>query len=107
MWTFHNFPELKKVQLAALEFQNFAMLWWDNIVKERRFNGEKPVYTWIEMKALMRARFIPAHHSRELLQRLENLRQGSMSVEDNKTCARYIRVLNSNIYMKVDMYPYS
>lgn len=125
VWTCHNFLELKKVQLAALEFQHFAMIWWDNIVKEMRHHGEQQVSTWMEMKVLMRARFIPANHSTELLQRLENLKKGTMSVEeaynamlmalmkanvredDNKTCARYLRVLNSNISMEVDIYPYS
>ncbi|KAL4271234.1 hypothetical protein GQ457_13G012410 [Hibiscus cannabinus] len=34
------------------------------------------------MKAIMRKRFIPTHYHRELLRKLQNLTQGSMSVED-------------------------
>ena len=35
------------------------------------------------------------------------LMRANVREEDNKTCARYLRVLNSNISMEVDMYPYS
>ena len=33
IWSCHNFPEHKKVQLAALEFQEFALIWWDKLVR--------------------------------------------------------------------------
>ncbi|KAL4368667.1 hypothetical protein GQ457_05G021810 [Hibiscus cannabinus] len=48
---------------------------------ERR-NGERPVSTWDEMKAIMRKRFIPTHYHCELLRKLQNLTQDSMSVGD-------------------------
>ena len=81
------------------------------------------VQTWEHMKALLRNRFIPPYYTRELSQRLENLKQGSMSVEEaynamqhamlranvredeDSTIARYLRILNSNIAYEVDMYP--
>ena len=71
IWTCHNFPEHRKVQLAALEFQGYAMVWWDTLVKDRRRNLDPDVATWAQMRALMRTRFIPAHHTRDLHQRLE------------------------------------
>ena len=48
----------------------------------RRRNGEHPVSTWAEMKAIMRKRFIPAYYHRELYQKLQSLTQGQRSVED-------------------------
>ena len=125
IWNCHNFPEHKKVQLATLEFNGYALIWWDNLVKERRRALDPAVATWEQMKALMRARFVPQHHARELRQRLENLKQGSMSAEETynamqvamvranvdedeeTTMARYLRILNSQLANEVDMFPYA
>ncbi|XP_073525851.1 uncharacterized protein [Phyllobates terribilis] len=123
IWTCHNFPEKRKVQLATLEFKGFALAWWDNLVKERVRNLDPPVRTWEQMKVLLRNRFVPPYYTRELRQRLESLKQGSMSVEEaynamqhamlkagvredeDATIARYLRILNYNISYEVDMYP--
>ncbi|KAL4386702.1 hypothetical protein GQ457_09G018560 [Hibiscus cannabinus] len=78
----HNYSERKKVLIAALEFTHYAINWWNQLTVNRRRNGECPVSTWDEMKAIMRKRFIPTHYHRELLRKLQNLTQGSMSVED-------------------------
>ncbi|XP_073526451.1 uncharacterized protein [Phyllobates terribilis] len=124
IWSCHNFNEEKKVQLAILEFQDYAMLWWDNLVQERRERQEPPIQNWDEMKRVMRGRFVPEHHARELRHKLETLRQGSQSVEEvynsmhmamikaniredpMATNARFLRVLNPSISNEVDMYPY-
>ncbi|XP_040967920.1 uncharacterized protein [Gossypium hirsutum] len=78
----HNYSEAKKVKLAAIEFSDYAMIWWDQFVTSRRRNGERPITTWTEMKAVMRRRFIPSYYHRELYQKLQNLTQGTKSVED-------------------------
>ncbi|XP_016734010.2 uncharacterized protein [Gossypium hirsutum] len=78
----HNYSEAKKVKLAAIEFLDYAMIWWDQFVTSRRRNGERPITTWTEMKAVMRRRFIPSYYHRELYQKLQNLTQGTKSVED-------------------------
>ncbi|XP_073526327.1 uncharacterized protein [Phyllobates terribilis] len=124
IWSCHNFNEEKKVQLAILEFQDYAMLWWDNLVQERRERQEPPIQNWDEMKRVMRGRFIPEHHARELRHKLETLKQGNQSVEEVynamhmamikaniredpiATNARFLRVLNPSISNEVDMYPY-
>ncbi|XP_073526476.1 uncharacterized protein [Phyllobates terribilis] len=124
IWSCHNFNEEKKVQLAILEFQDYAMLWWDNLVQERRERQEPPIQNWDDMKRVMRRRFVPEHHARELRHKLETLKQGSQSVEEvynamhmamikaniredpMATNARFLRVLNPSISNEVDMYPY-
>ncbi|KAA3483330.1 mutant gag-pol polyprotein [Gossypium australe] len=63
----------KKVKLAAIEFSGYAMIWWDQLTTSRRRNGERPISTWVEMKAVMRRRFIPSYYHRELYQKLQNL----------------------------------
>ncbi|XP_031398476.1 uncharacterized protein LOC116209052 [Punica granatum] len=56
----HNYSEEKKVKLAAVEFTDYAIVWWDKLVKERRRNHERPIETWEEMKTVMRRRFVPS-----------------------------------------------
>nr|XP_012466137.1 unnamed protein product [Gossypium raimondii] len=47
----HNYSEAKKVKLAAIEFSDYAMVWWDQLMTSRRRNGERPIQTWTEIKA--------------------------------------------------------
>ena len=73
------------MKLAVIEFTDYAVIWWDQLVTNRRRNYERPVDTWEELKALIRKRFIPSHYYRELYQKLQHLYQGSRSVEDYHT----------------------
>ncbi|PKI71775.1 hypothetical protein CRG98_007791 [Punica granatum] len=57
----HNYSEEKKVKLTAVEFTDYAIVWWDKLVKERRRNHERPIETWEEMKTVMRRRFVPSY----------------------------------------------
>ena len=78
----HNYSEEKKVKLAAVAFTDYAIAWWDQLITGRRRNFERPIETWEEMKAAMRKRFVPSHYYRDLHLKLQNLRQGSRSVEE-------------------------
>ena len=62
----HNYTDYKKVKLAAAEFTDYAIVWWDQLVSGRRRAGERPIDTWDEMKAVMMKRFVPRHYYREL-----------------------------------------
>ena len=66
----HEFSEFKKVKLAAIEFTDYAIVWWDQVVMTRRRNREQPVSTWEEINVLMRRRFVPSHYYRSLYHRL-------------------------------------
>jgi hypothetical protein len=46
-WIFdcHSYSEQKKVKLVIIEFMEYALIWWDQIVISRRRNGERPVQT--------------------------------------------------------------
>ncbi|KAL4385631.1 hypothetical protein GQ457_15G018130 [Hibiscus cannabinus] len=72
----------------------------------KRCNGERPVSTWDEMKAIMRKRFIPTHYHRELLRKLQNLTQGSMSEDQETTIARFVSGLNPEITDTVELQYY-
>ncbi|KAL4364294.1 hypothetical protein GQ457_04G020430 [Hibiscus cannabinus] len=120
----HKYSEKKKVKLVAIEFSDYAIIWWDQLTLSRRRNGEQPVSTCDEMKALMRKRFIPTHYHRDLFQRLQSLTQGNRSVEDyykdmeiamiranveedrEATVARFLAGLNRDIAEKVELQHY-
>ena len=65
-----------------IEFMEYALIWWDQIVISRRRNGERPVQTWGEMKVLMRRRFVPNHYYRDLYLKLQGLNQGYKKVDE-------------------------
>uniref|UniRef100_A0A2N9INW5 Retrotransposon gag domain-containing protein n=1 Tax=Fagus sylvatica TaxID=28930 RepID=A0A2N9INW5_FAGSY len=48
----HNYSEEKKVKLAVIEFTDYAIIWWDQLVTNRKEEYERPVETWGELKAL-------------------------------------------------------
>src|SRR5215813_11796833 len=78
----HNYSEDKKVKLAVIEFTDYAIVWWDRLVTSQRRNFEAPIRTWVELKRVMRKRFVPGHYFRDIYQKLQKLTQGSRSVED-------------------------
>ncbi|GKV06981.1 hypothetical protein SLEP1_g18795 [Rubroshorea leprosula] len=120
----HNYSEEKKAKLATVEFTDYAVVWWDQLVLSRCRNREHPVDTWEEMKAVMRKRFVPSHCYCDLYQRLQGLTQGSKSVEDyhkemeiamvranveedrEATMARFLHGLNRDIANVVELQHY-
>jgi len=67
----HRYSEEKKVKLAVVEFTDYAMVWWERLVVERRRNKERPVSTWEELKTIMKKRYVPKHYYRELFNHLQ------------------------------------
>jgi len=41
----HRYSKEKKVELAVMEFTDYAMVWWERLVVKRRRNRERPVST--------------------------------------------------------------
>ncbi|RDY04211.1 hypothetical protein CR513_12107, partial [Mucuna pruriens] len=56
--------EGKKVKLAALEFIDYVLVWWDQMQRERVRYEERLVRTWEEMKAIIRRRFVLSYFHR-------------------------------------------
>jgi len=65
-----------------MEFVDYALIWWNQIQRERVRYEEPLVESWEEMKRLMRRRFIPTHFQRELHNKFQRLTQGSRSVDE-------------------------
>ena len=77
-----HYTNAQRIQIAATEFHDYALSWWDQLVTTRRLNQEYPVESWHEMKSLMRKRFVPSHYHRDLHQKLRRLTQGSKTMEE-------------------------
>ena len=78
----NNFSEEKKMQLASLEFEGYALVWWNQIQVDRERLRRHRVDTWMVMKRIIREIFVPPHYIREMLTKLQRLYQGSKSVDD-------------------------
>ena len=66
----NRYSEERKVKLAAVEFTDYAVVWWDQLVTTRRRHQELPIEMWNELKGVMRRRFIPNHYHRDLFNKL-------------------------------------
>jgi hypothetical protein len=62
----HVYLKEKKVKLAMVEFIDYAISWWNQLVIYRRCNEERIIETWEEMKVIMRKRFIHIHYYGEI-----------------------------------------
>ena len=78
----HCYFEEKKIKLAIIELTVYAIIWWDQLVMNKRRNHERLIETLEEMKATMRRRFVPSHYYRDLYKKLQSLTQGYKSVDD-------------------------
>ena len=74
-----NYPDERRVTAAICEFTGFASIWWSEHC--RLYHDNIPT-TWAALKTVMRTRWVPPYYQRELLQRLQRLRQGKNSVEE-------------------------
>jgi Tfp pilus assembly pilus retraction ATPase PilT len=70
-----------KIAMATLEFDDYALIWWEQMLNDREKAGQGTIRTWAEMKREMRARFVHRHHRRDLFDKLQNLKQCSLSVD--------------------------
>ena len=101
--------------MASLEFQDYVLIWWEQVIEHRADKGELPITTWAQMKDVMRACFVPTYYNRDLFKKLQLLNQGTESVEeyykemeiamiranvtedDEQTMARFLNELNHRI----------
>ena len=124
VFDWHEYPEAKKCKVAALEFTDYALLWWENLKAQRRRDDEEEVTSWPLMKRLMKKRFVPDYYKQELYIKLQTLRQGSLSVEEyvkefelllircdlnepqEQTIARFLDGLKRDIANVVELQPF-
>ena len=45
----HNYSKEKKVKLVIIEFTDYVIIWWNQLVTNRKRNYERPVETWRDL----------------------------------------------------------
>ncbi|XP_052732441.1 uncharacterized protein LOC108330354 [Vigna angularis] len=124
LFSCHQISGERKVPLATLSFQGYAMYWWTAIVEERRRHNNPPIQYWNDLINALRRRHILSYYHRELMDKLQRLQQKYMSVEqykqkmelymlrakieetDELTMARFFSRLNFEIRDRVELLPY-
>jgi len=82
VFDFHWYSKEKKGEPTVVEFIDYAIIGWDQLVINKRCKGEIPINTWKEMKKIMRKRFVPNHYCREIYNTLQSLSQGSKNIDE-------------------------
>jgi hypothetical protein len=77
-----SYLDARKVQLAIIEFIDYALIWWYQYVIGRSRNRERLIALWVEMKVLMMRWFVANHYYRDLYLKLQSLNQVSTSVDE-------------------------
>ncbi|PKI47871.1 hypothetical protein CRG98_031745 [Punica granatum] len=84
VFEYYEYFEAQKCQLVALEFNDYANLWWENIKAQRRRDREDMIRSWREMKRLMHRRFVPEYYKQDLFLKLQSIRQGAKFEEEQR-----------------------
>src|ERR1041385_2071645 len=82
LWRLHEYTDDKKIKLASSEFDGYALLWWNGLVSAQREANLVPVISWQDMLLHMHHRFVPRTFRRSLYDKLQNLKQGVLSVDE-------------------------
>jgi hypothetical protein len=66
-----EFPENARLRAATSEFSDFASVWW--VEYGKKHPNDIP-QTWIALKWVMQARFVPSYYARNLIYKLQQLK---------------------------------
>lgn len=79
---FKRVHEERKVALVATKFCGNAASWWLQLKATRSRAGKDKIKTWAKIEKFLKKSFLPYNFDRTMFTRLQNLRQGTHSVDD-------------------------
>ncbi|CAL9232869.1 unnamed protein product, partial [Arabidopsis halleri] len=79
---FKRVPEDRKVALVATRFCGHAASWWQQTKATRARVNKEPICSWDKLKKKLRDTFLPHNYDRTVYNKLQNLKQGSRSVDE-------------------------
>lgn len=79
---FKEVPDVMRVPLVATRLRGRASAWWQQTKETRLRAGKERITSWEKMKKLMWRAFLPFNYTRTMYTRLQNLRQGTKSIDD-------------------------
>ena len=47
----HIYEEEKKIAMASLEFQDYVLIWWEQVIERREARGEPPITVGFQVLA--------------------------------------------------------
>lgn len=65
-----------------MRFRGHTATWWKQLKTTRSHNGKTPIQSWDKLTKLLRQTFLPHNYERTMYTRLQNLRQGSRTVDE-------------------------
>ncbi|CAL1401727.1 unnamed protein product [Linum trigynum] len=119
-----DYSEIQKVLLATYEFTDYATQWWEQTQLRRRRNLQPEITVWTELRGLLHERFVVGYYQRDLHEALQQLRQGSKSVDEyfrelellmmradiredkEATISRFLHGMNREIRLEVELRPF-
>ena len=66
VFSYNDYIEEQKVKLAAVEFSDYALVWWNKNQREMMREEGQEIDTWIEMRRVMRNWYVPTTYSRTM-----------------------------------------
>ncbi|OMP00001.1 reverse transcriptase [Corchorus capsularis] len=82
IFEYQDVPGNKKVKLVAIKLRKHASLWWESLLKKRERRGKDKIRTWDKMVRELKKKFLPEDYKQDVFIKLQNLKQGAMSVSD-------------------------
>ncbi|CAL9224494.1 unnamed protein product, partial [Arabidopsis halleri] len=79
---FKQVPEDRKVALAATKFRGRAASWWTQLKATRARTGKGKIESWEKLQKHLKHSFLPQNYERTMYTRLQNLKQGTRSVDE-------------------------
>jgi hypothetical protein len=76
-----SIQEDRKVKLLAYKFKGRASAWWEKLQISRGRQGKGPITSWLKMKRLLKARFLPSDFEQRLFQQYQECRQGGRTIQ--------------------------
>ncbi|XP_071739435.1 uncharacterized protein [Rutidosis leptorrhynchoides] len=77
-----GYDDKKAFKVVVIKLKKYASMWYDNLKRERQYEGKKTIKTWSKLKECKQKRFVPQAYKQDLYIQMNTLKQGSMNVVD-------------------------